>query len=230
VNRITQSAWEWNEARNPNAYRIIFINLDGEAALKGAQQGKHQVISPEIWGAMVAWLAWTNRANGVPLMLNQWTRNAVKPTDLFFNTTQQGVLAGLGRSDLATATQADYHIAAAKALNPILDSPVIRKFWEEGTPLPASPMPNSVNTWTSETRLKNGDSLLYWWTPKGSPSLPAGWYTFLRAGISYTLDEYTTLVTKTPFDIWNESRPDMQKFSREIREAIWTYDNPQGQA
>lgn len=224
-NAQQRPAWGWEEAHDPDSFRLIFVFLNGEYALRSARVGKHPPITPEVWGACIAWLAWNNRGpNRRPVMINHYTDNAVKPTDPFFTASQQAELVAMGRPEMCSLTEGDYAAAGARALNPILDNPVIRRFWEDGTPLPVTYLAGPVNIWRAESMLGD-DRMIYEWSAR--TSWIDGLYSFVRTGKCYTLDEYTALVTKTPFQLWDESRPDMQRFPRETREAIWTYNNPQ---
>lgn len=201
ANRV---AWEFKEARNPDAFRMLFTWINGTGALRGAKEGKHQPVSPEMWGAITAWLCWTYRKPGRAFAIIPWVENDAKADAPMFNAAQQADLLAMG-ADFGNATWGDYHTAAARALNPILDNPVIRRFWEEGTP---ASHPAPVDAWCAASKL-NGDKLLYRWSAKDSHGFPAGWYTFVRDGVYYTLDEYTALTTKTPFELLAESKPEL---------------------
>ncbi len=227
-NRLQQRAWEWEEAHDPDSFRLIFTFIDGTGVIKGAKTGNHPPVTPEVWGACIAWLAWNNRGpNKRPSMICHYTDNAVKPTDPFFTPAQQAELVAMGRPEMTTLTEGDYAAASARALNPILDNPVVRKFWEEGVPVAVTYSQGSAQkVWMAASDL-GGDRLMYEWSP--CAGFATSRYTVIRAGLTYTLDGYTALVTKTPFQLWNESRPDMAEFPLEMRRAIWTYDNPPGQ-
>ncbi len=220
-NHQQRPAWEWEERNDPDSFRLIFTKITGEGALKSARAGKHPPVTPEVWGACVAWLAWNNRGpNKRPLMLCHYTDNAVKPTDPFFTPAQQAELVAMGKPEMCSLTEGDYAAASARALNPILDNPVTRRFWEEGVPVAAPAPTGPVGVWTSATKLVNGDCLTYCWTPKGSPAVAAGWYTFVRNGIIYTIDEYTKLTTKTPFEVLQERKPKLAGIDKNLGDAV----------
>jgi hypothetical protein len=161
---LQRPAWEWIEQRNPKAFRTVFLWLNGKGALTGAKAEKHSVVSPDLWEAVCAWIAWTAREPGRALLLHHWLPSKTKPSQPFFSAAQQAELTELGRSDLAVATQDDYAVAAMRCLNPILDNATIREFWEKGKALPVTYPPGPAKVWLAVATL-GGRTLLYAWTP-----------------------------------------------------------------
>ena len=162
-------AWEWIESRNPKAYRELFVSMNFDDAVVPAQQGLHEVTSPDIFRAYCEWLAWLARKPGVPVLLHHWIDSVVKPNDLFFvDPYGPTALAALGRSDLATTTHQEYAIAPAKACDSIC-RPEVRDFWQSGVTVEAS-APAGVHVVAVKLASK---TLVYVWTPKALTGLLA---------------------------------------------------------
>jgi hypothetical protein len=147
-------AWEQAEARNPNAWRELSIQITDGAALAGALAGKHKPISPELWSGYCEYLLWAMQsADHRSCVLRHYEGAATRPeAKLFFKETarlkgaalakaQAGNaaaaerLAQAGANDLAGVTIGDYVLAEEAAASRICENPTLREFWTKGAPV-----------------------------------------------------------------------------------------------
>lgn len=147
-------AWEQAEARNPNAWRELSIQLTDGAALAGALAGTHQPISPALWQGYCEWLLWSMQsADHRPCVLRHYESAATRPdTKLFFrdvsrlsgaalekataaNQAASARLTQAGATALADVTVGDYVLAEAAACDRICENPTLRDFWLNGKPI-----------------------------------------------------------------------------------------------
>lgn len=156
------AAWDQNKAKNPNAFRTVFLSMVQKAAIAPAYENGQEVSSPKIFQAYSEWVAWLVRKPGEPVLLQHWIGNATKPSDLFFDEERQMDLEALGRVDLASVTHGEYAQAVIEASDRI-SSEIIRDFWLKGESIPQE----SVSEDYRLVLTKLGDkALVYAWSSK----------------------------------------------------------------
>lgn len=155
--------WRFNRARNPNAIRVLYLSILGNAALKAAELGIHEVIDPAVYQALCEWLYWLCREPGESSVLGEWwIGNATPHAQRFWDSAdEQERLTALGREDLKDVTEGDYAIVPAKAADSICRE-AIKPYWLRG---------EAVDAVCSEPRVKlhvlrlHGQYLIYVWSP-----------------------------------------------------------------
>lgn len=168
--------WEYQRAKNPRAFREVFLTLSGDVALRGKRYGVHEQMSPERWGAFCEWVLWQSRSPGVPVLLHYWSYSQEWPTDLFFcgydyktRTINKDLRGELVEPSMGLLTEADYIAPIWQACDRICESDVLREFWQHGTTL-ANQLPCSVNAplkttvWATAAAI-GPRVLIYAWTP-----------------------------------------------------------------
>lgn len=136
-------AWEWLEARNPKSYREVSVLISNGVVLAGKKAGAHEVITPNSYQGYIQWLVWSLKDVGVPVFVryytdhgSQMTKGSIStPTERYFTDADRAYLDSVGEGSIKTATNDDYLQPINKAINLILDNPVLRKFWEHGKPV-----------------------------------------------------------------------------------------------
>lgn len=126
--------WEAKRKSNPRAWREVSIHLDDDAVTAAKTAGRHEAITPELWGGFVTTLAWLFHEPGVPVMFRHWDGAATKPT------ARRGA-----------ATVGDYELAELSAVDRICDTPMLRAYWTRGqTVVSPGPVP-----WAARQRKDN---------------------------------------------------------------------------
>lgn len=169
-----------NEAANPKAWREYSISVGNPPSpiYSGYQAGRHAVVDPESFSGLMAHVAWRMQSPGREVRMTYWDNYNTKATHLVFATSanattlkQQHVdaLTALGRADMLTLTIGDYEMAVLRAFDRIHDSPLLSRYWRDGTTrLMTSPLNTATATkaYATETTIPGVTAkLVYCYTP-----------------------------------------------------------------
>lgn len=160
-----QKVWEDARARNPRAYREIWVSFNLFGLLYGARAGTYEVLTPERVSGWCEYLLWLSRASngGVAVNLRYWDNYNTKRSELMFRdpneqpvpnetdaqkkdrltrigwaTVAYADLDRFGYPELKTSTIEDYLMASIKPVDKICDNPTLRDFWMRGTTMPVT--------------------------------------------------------------------------------------------